>query len=79
LRCQSNTDAIISADLSICQLCGNTPAQIALTQYMQQHPEHIAELADFYQQNEIRLIWVYNNPVWLYSLSGNLFPDRRLH
>jgi aspartate/methionine/tyrosine aminotransferase len=41
--------------------CGNTPAQIALTQYMQQHPEHIAELADFYQQNEIRLIWVYNN------------------
>ncbi|HCO09135.1 MAG TPA: aminotransferase class V-fold PLP-dependent enzyme [Acinetobacter ursingii] len=29
--------------------CGNTPAQIALTQYMQQHPEHIAELADFYQ------------------------------
>jgi len=28
--------------------CGNTPAQIALTQYMQQHPEHIAELADFY-------------------------------
>ncbi len=29
--------------------CGNTPAQIALTQYMQQHPEHIAELTDFYQ------------------------------
>ncbi|MCU4413048.1 aminotransferase class I/II-fold pyridoxal phosphate-dependent enzyme [Acinetobacter sp. WU_MDCI_Axc73] len=29
--------------------CGNTPAQIALTQYMQQHPEHIAGLADFYQ------------------------------
>ena len=29
--------------------CGNTPAQIALTQYMQQHPEHIAELADFHQ------------------------------
>ncbi|WP_336153145.1 methionine aminotransferase [Acinetobacter ursingii] len=30
--------------------CGNTPAQIALTQYMQQHPEHIAGLADFYQK-----------------------------
>ncbi|WP_130803908.1 methionine aminotransferase [Acinetobacter ihumii] len=29
--------------------CGNTPAQIALAQYMQQHPEHIEGLADFYQ------------------------------
>ncbi|RKG34220.1 aminotransferase class I/II-fold pyridoxal phosphate-dependent enzyme [Acinetobacter guerrae] len=29
--------------------CGNTPAQIALTQYMQQHPEHIVGLANFYQ------------------------------
>lgn len=29
--------------------CGNTPAQVALSQYMQQHPEHIQELGSFYQ------------------------------
>ena len=29
--------------------CGVTPVQVALTQFMQNHPEHIAELADFYQ------------------------------
>mgnify|MGYP002732618280 CR=1 FL=1 len=29
--------------------CGVTPVQIALAQFMQEHPEHIAELADFYQ------------------------------
>ncbi|MFT4020688.1 MAG: methionine aminotransferase [Acinetobacter sp.] len=30
--------------------CGNTPCQVALTHFMQQHPQHIAELAHFYQQ-----------------------------
>lgn len=30
--------------------CGVTPVQIALAQYMQQHPEHIQGLAAFYQQ-----------------------------
>ena len=30
--------------------CGNTPCQVALSQFMQQHPEHIQQLADFYQQ-----------------------------
>lgn len=30
--------------------CGVTPVQIALARYMQQHPEHIRELASFYQQ-----------------------------
>lgn len=29
--------------------CGTTPCQIALAQYMQQHPEHIQELSQFYQ------------------------------
>lgn len=29
--------------------CGTTPCQIALVDYMQQHPEHIQELPDFYQ------------------------------
>ena len=29
--------------------CGTTPCQIALADYMQQHPEHIQELPDFYQ------------------------------
>ncbi|MFU9045640.1 methionine aminotransferase [Acinetobacter tibetensis] len=30
--------------------CGVTPVQVALAQYMQQHPEHIQQLARFYQQ-----------------------------
>ena len=30
--------------------CGVTPIQIALSHFMQQHPEHIAELAPFYQK-----------------------------
>lgn len=30
--------------------CGVTPVQVALANYMQQHPEHIAELSNFYQQ-----------------------------
>jgi methionine transaminase len=29
--------------------CGVTPVQIALANFMQQHPEHIEELANFYQ------------------------------
>lgn len=29
--------------------CGVTPVQVALAQFMQEHPEHIAELAQFYQ------------------------------
>ncbi|ENU93305.1 hypothetical protein F971_01353 [Acinetobacter vivianii] len=29
--------------------CGNTPCQLALAHYMQQHPEHIQELPHFYQ------------------------------
>lgn len=30
--------------------CGVTPVQVALTEYMQQHPEHVQQLADFYQR-----------------------------
>lgn len=30
--------------------CGVTPVQVALAQYMQEHPEHIQQLAYFYQQ-----------------------------
>lgn len=30
--------------------CGVTPVQVALAQYMQEHPEHVQQLACFYQQ-----------------------------
>ncbi|MGY5393859.1 methionine aminotransferase [Acinetobacter sp. NigerLNRRAM0016] len=30
--------------------CGVTPVQVALAEYMQQHPEHVQQLADFYQR-----------------------------
>ncbi|MCX2643774.1 aminotransferase class I/II-fold pyridoxal phosphate-dependent enzyme, partial [Klebsiella pneumoniae] len=29
--------------------CANTPCQVALASYMQQHPEHIEQLGSFYQ------------------------------
>ena len=29
--------------------CGVTPIQVALAEYMQQHPEHIQQLSTFYQ------------------------------
>ncbi|MCJ8160899.1 methionine aminotransferase [Acinetobacter zhairhuonensis] len=29
--------------------CGVTPVQVALAEYMQQHPEHVQQLASFYQ------------------------------
>lgn len=35
--------------------CGVTPVQVALAQFMQQHPEHIDELATFYQDKRDRL------------------------
>lgn len=34
--------------------CGTTPCQIALANYMQQHPEHIQELPHFYQAKRDR-------------------------
>ena len=30
--------------------CGVTPVQVALAEYMQQHPEHVQQLTDFYQR-----------------------------
>ena len=34
--------------------CGVTPCQVALTHFMQQHPEHIQQLPDFYQAKRDR-------------------------
>ena len=36
--------------------CGVTPVQLALANYMQQHPEHIQNLAGFYQAKPDRFI-----------------------
>lgn len=36
--------------------CGVTPVQLALANYMQQHPEHIQNLASFYQAKRDRFI-----------------------
>ena len=36
--------------------CGVTPVQLALANYMQQHPEHIQNLAGFYQAKRDRFI-----------------------
>ncbi len=36
--------------------CGTTPCQVALAQYMQQHPEHITELSAFYQAKRDRFL-----------------------
>ncbi|WP_343597834.1 methionine aminotransferase [Acinetobacter sp.] len=36
--------------------CGVTPCQVALTHYMQQHPEHIQQLSNFYQSKRDQFI-----------------------
>ena len=41
--------------------CGTTPCQIALAQYMQQHPEHIQELSQFYQTKRDRFNQAIHN------------------
>ena len=55
LRRYTCADATVPTGLSVCQLCGVTQ-QLALANYMQQHPEHIQNLAGFYQAKRDRFI-----------------------
>lgn len=45
--------------------CGTTPCQIALAQYMQQHPEHVQQLSAFYQDKRDRFNHAIQNSRFL--------------
>ena len=55
------TDAFIPPDLSICEFLWYDSCQIALAQYMEQHPEHIQELSQFYQTKRDRFNQAIHN------------------
>ncbi len=60
--------------------CGVSAVQVALANYMQQHPEHIAELAKFYQDKRD----LFNQGIANITLSmvspaqGNLFSKSQI-
>lgn len=56
LRRYTCADATVPSGLSVCQLLRSDPVQLALANYMQQHPEHIQNLAGFYQAKRDRFI-----------------------
>ena len=56
--------------------CGVTPVQIALAQYMQQHPEHILGLSSFYQQKRDMFIsGIQHSKFTLLPSSGTFFQN----
>ncbi|WOE30936.1 MULTISPECIES: methionine aminotransferase [unclassified Acinetobacter] len=65
--------------------CAVTPIQVALAQFMQQHPEHIQQLADFYQAKRdlfnqalstSRFSWVPSQGTYFQNLDyGQIRPD----
>ena len=56
--------------------CGVTPVQVALTQYMQQHPEHIAGLSGFYQKKrDLFISGIQNSKFKLLPSQGTFFQN----
>lgn len=56
--------------------CGVTPVQIALAQYMQQHPEHISGLSSFYQQKrDLFISGIQQSKFSLLPSSGTFFQN----
>lgn len=56
--------------------CGVTPIQVALTEYMQQHPEHIQGLAKFYQnKRDLFLLGIQNSKFSLSPSKGTFFQN----
>ena len=56
--------------------CGVTPVQIALAQYMQEHPEHIAGLSEFYQnKRDLFILGIQNSKFRLIPSQGTFFQN----
>ena len=56
--------------------CGVTPVQIALAQYMQQHPEHIFTLSGFYQnKRDLFISGIQNSKFRLIPSQGTFFQN----
>lgn len=53
--------------------CGVAPVQVALSQFMQQHPEHLAGLADFYQAKRDLFLHGLNNSRFTYTTSQGTY------
>lgn len=56
--------------------CGVTPVQMALAQYMQQHPEHIATLSSFYQnKRDLFISGIQNSKFRFIPSQGTFFQN----
>ena len=56
--------------------CGVTPVQIALAQYIQQHPEHISTLSGFYQnKRDLFISGIQNSKFRLIPSQGTFFQN----
>lgn len=56
--------------------CGVTPVQIALAQYMQQHPEHISTLSGFYQnKRDLFISGIQNSKFRFIPSQGTFFQN----
>ena len=56
--------------------CGVTPVQMALAQYMQQHPEHISTLSSFYQnKRDLFISGIQNSKFRLIPSQGTFFQN----
>ena len=53
--------------------CGNTPAQVALSQYMQHYPQHMAELSQFYQQKRDLFLAGLGNTAWTWHATQGTY------
>lgn len=56
--------------------CGVTPVQMALATYMQQHPEHIADLSEFYQnKRDLFISGIQDSKFGLIPSQGTFFQN----
>lgn len=56
--------------------CGVTPVQMALAQYMQQHPEHISTLSSFYQnKRDLFISGIQNSKFHFIPSQGTFFQN----
>ncbi|SDB82250.1 methionine aminotransferase [Acinetobacter boissieri] len=53
--------------------CGVAPVQVALSQFMQEHPEHLARLASFYQAKRDLFLDGLNNARFTYTASQGTY------
>lgn len=53
--------------------CGNTPCQVALSEYMQRHPEHIQNLSAFYQNKRDDFLTALSGSSWQWQPAAGTY------